>query len=183
MSLNALVFVLLQITSPATFLNQVYAQEVEHSIPLINSYSNVSQEIINFLTQGPGRHQTFNQLARLTDKFGNRFVGTENLENAIDYMLSELKASGFENVHGETVPNIPHWVRGKESASLLEPRHYNMSILGLGSSIGTPPEGITAEAIVVHSFDELHSRSLEVGLVICVVSGFLQCTFAGVASC
>lgn len=127
----------------------------------IKAYENVSQQIIDFVTKGKGKHQTYNRLAAMTDKFGNRLVGTENLENVIDYMIDELKADGLENVHGELVDNIPHWVRGKESAALLEPRYYEMSILGLGSSVGTPSGGVTAEVIVVHSFDELHSRASE----------------------
>lgn len=45
--------------------------------------------------------------------------------------------------------------RGRESATLLYPRAQNLSMLGLGYSIGTPAEGITAEAIVVKDFDEL----------------------------
>lgn len=126
----------------------------------INSYKNAAQEIIDFVTKGAGKHQTYDRLAAMADKFGNRLVGSENLENVIDYMLEQLKADGLENVHGEQVTNVPHWVRGDESATLLEPRRYEMSILGLGGSIGTP--GITAEVMVVHSFDELHARAAEV---------------------
>jgi hypothetical protein len=35
-------------------------------------------------------------------------------------------------------------------------------MLGLGYSIGTGPQGITAEVIVVRSFDELKARRSEV---------------------
>ena len=132
----------------------------------IKAYENVSQKIINFVTKGEGKHQTFNRLAAMTDKFGNRLVGSETLENVIDYMLDQFKADGLENVHAEQVSNIAHWVRGKESATLLKPRHYEMSMLGLGGSIGTSAEGITAEVLVVHSFDELHARAAEVSIYI-----------------
>ena len=133
----------------------------------IKAHVNVSTEIIDYVTKGAGRHQTFNRLAAMTDKFGNRFVGSQTLENVIDYMLDQFKTDGLENVHAEKVTNIPHWVRGKESATLLEPRRYEMSILGLGGSIGTSVKGITAEVLVVHSFDELHARAAEVSDAVC----------------
>lgn len=57
---------------------------------------------------------------------------------------------------------IPHWVRGDESATMLKPRYHPLPMLGLGYSIGTGPEGIQAEVIVVRTFDELEARAKEV---------------------
>jgi carboxypeptidase Q len=105
-------------------------------------------------------HFAYQRLAELCDTFGPRFSGTENLERAIDWILAEMKRDGLENVRGEEVM-VPRWVRGKESVQLLEPRLHKMRMLGLGGSIGTPPEGITAEALVVRSFDELEERAGE----------------------
>ena len=88
-------------------------------------------------------------------------AGTQNLENSIDYMLGVLKDDGLDNVHGEAA-NVTHWLRNQEAARLVEPRDYVIAISSLGSSVGTPEEGILAYAIVVRSFEELKMRSDEV---------------------
>ncbi|NND72435.1 MAG: M20/M25/M40 family metallo-hydrolase [Rhodothermales bacterium] len=103
---------------------------------------------------------TYDRLAYLGDTFGARFSGSQNLEDAIDWILDEMRKDGLENVRGEEVM-VPHWVRGEESLSLVSPRGGKMAILGLGGSIGTEPEGITAEVLVVSSFDDLADRGSE----------------------
>ncbi|HEY3914312.1 MAG TPA: M28 family metallopeptidase [Verrucomicrobiae bacterium] len=100
----------------------------------------------------------YERLAQLCDTFGPRFSGTTNLEAAIDWILAEMKRDGLENVHGEDVM-VPHWVRGAESAEMLAPRPHRLPMLGLGGSIATPSEGITAEVLVVKSFSELKEHA------------------------
>jgi len=96
----------------------------------------------------------YKRLAWLTDRIGNRLSGSESLTRAIEWSVSEMKRDKLENVRAEKVM-VPHWVRGEESLELLEPVARNLPMLGLGNSVGTPPEGIRAEAVVVRSFDEL----------------------------
>ncbi|XP_071798668.1 carboxypeptidase Q-like [Asterias amurensis] len=127
----------------------------------IAGYKDVANQIMDFVVNGSAKGQAYDRLAVFTDTFGSRFTGSQNLEDSIDFMLDKLKKDGLDNVHGEAV-KVPHWVRGNESAMLLEPRRYNLIMMGLGSSIGTPSGGITAEAIVVSSFDELQKRANEV---------------------
>lgn len=102
----------------------------------------------------------FARLAYLVDTFGARFSGTPALEQAIGWILAELERDGLANVRGEPV-QVPRWVRGRERLTLLQPREAELKILGLGGSVGTPPEGITAEVLVVASFDELQRRASE----------------------
>lgn len=102
----------------------------------------------------------YERLSYMTDRFGHRFSGTQSLERAIDWMLEEMRADGLENVRGEPVM-VPRWVRGHESARMVEPRPQDLPMLGLGGSVGTPPEGITAEVLVVSSFGELSARAAE----------------------
>ena len=104
--------------------------------------------------------QPHRRLAALVDGFGHRLSGSAALEQAIDWTLAQMQSDGFANVHGEPVM-VPHWVRGAESATLIAPRESPLHMLGLGGSIGTGVEGITADVMVVHSFDELERRKSE----------------------
>ena len=99
------------------------------------------------------RH-AWNRLAELTDTFGHRLSGSPALAAAIAWAATEMKRDGLDGVRTETVM-VPHWVRGRESAAVVEPAAHSLSMLGLGNSIGTPPEGVTAEIVPVRSFDEL----------------------------
>ena len=136
---------------PAKLLDQKVVAE-------IRSYQDVAQQIIEYSLNGPGQNQSYDRLATFTDKFGSRVSGSQNLENAIDYMLDTLEKDGLDNVHGETV-NVTHWVRNKEYAKLVLPREYDMAITGLGLSVGTGGKELTADAIVVKSFDDLDAHA------------------------
>jgi carboxypeptidase Q len=98
----------------------------------------------------------YRRLAWLTDRIGHRLSGSAALERAVAWSLSEMKRDGLDNVRAEKVM-VPHWVRGAESLELLEPEGRRLDMLGLGNSVGTPPAGITAEAVVVRHFDELEA--------------------------
>lgn len=96
------------------------------------------------------------RLAVLTDSIGHRLSGSPELARAIDWALGEMKKDGLENVRAEPVM-VPRWVRGRESAEIVQPATHQMVMLGLGDSVGTPVGGIEAEAIVVNSFQELEA--------------------------
>jgi carboxypeptidase Q len=100
------------------------------------------------------------KLARITDAYGNRLSGSEGLERALEDILRTMQQEGLENVHPEPVM-VPHWVRGEESAELVEPRRQVLPMLALGGSVGTPRRGVTAEVLVVSTFDELTRRASE----------------------
>uniref|UniRef100_A0A0E9X5R7 Carboxypeptidase Q n=1 Tax=Anguilla anguilla TaxID=7936 RepID=A0A0E9X5R7_ANGAN len=132
----------------------------EATVEEISGYAEEAQKIIDLAVYGDARNRSYEKLAKFTDTVGHRLSGSRNLEHAIEYMYNALTKDGLDNVHLEPV-KIPHWVRGKESAVILRPRNHPLAILGLGSSVGTPREGIKAEVLVVKSFDELKQRASE----------------------
>jgi len=99
-------------------------------------------------------HGAYADLAWLCDRIGHRLSGSPQLDQAITWAQTRLKAAGLVNVHAEPVM-VPHWVRGREAAQLLLPTAHRLNILGLGGSVGTPEGGLTADVAVVGSFDEL----------------------------
>jgi carboxypeptidase Q len=99
-------------------------------------------------------NRAYERLSHLTDHIGHRLSGSQSLERAIEWALAEMKRDGLDNVRGEKVM-VPHWVRGEESLEMTVPRPLKLALLGLGNSVGTPAEGITADAVVVRNFAEL----------------------------
>lgn len=97
-----------------------------------------------------------NRLEYLCYRIGNRLSGSPALEQAVKWSVDEMTRAGLSNVR--TIPvKVPHWVRGNESAEMLEPARKPLFMLGLGNSVATPPGGITAEVVTVSTFNELET--------------------------
>lgn len=117
----------------------------------IDNYRAASARIIGTALTS---NRAYARLAHLTDHIGNRLSGSKALERAIEWALVEMKRDGLDNVRAEKV-TVPHWVRGEESLEMLTPLPRKLTMLGLGNSVATPANGISAEAVVVRNFAEL----------------------------
>jgi len=99
------------------------------------------------------------QLAHLTENIGPRPAGSPGAQAAVEYVADQLRNLGLE-VHLEPAL-VSHWVRGEEKAELIEypgqPGNTSQRIVltALSGSSATGPDGLNAEVIVVHSFEEL----------------------------
>lgn len=124
---------------------------------LADRYREAASRIIARATRDSA---AWNRIAVLTETFGHRFSGSESLERAIDWTLDEMRKDGLDAVRGEPVM-VPRWVRGTESVELVSPRRQVLPMLGLGGSIATPAAGITADVMVVTSYDDLRARAAE----------------------
>ncbi|XP_013138556.1 PREDICTED: carboxypeptidase Q-like isoform X1 [Papilio polytes] len=126
----------------------------------IASYENVKEEILKYVKEGDFKHKTYDELAKFVDKFGARPSGSVVLEDSIDYMIQLTQEEGITDITLEDV-EVPHWVRGNEVATMLKPREKNIALLGLGRSASTPEEGITAQVVVMSSFENLDAAKYE----------------------
>jgi len=117
------------------------------------NYTDISLRIIS---EALSDSTAYDRLAYLCDMFGPRLSGSKNLENSINWIISEMKNDGLENVEGQRV-RVPTWIRGEESIRLLKPFKRELTMLGLGGSVKTPKSGITGDLLVVNDFNELES--------------------------
>jgi carboxypeptidase Q len=108
-----------------------------------------------------------NELRHLTDNIGPRISGSPQAQQAVEYVAGEMRALGAKVTLEKAM--VPHWVRGVETAEVVKwpgqaPGTTQKVVLtALGGSVATPPEGITAEVVVVDSWDQL--RALPPGAV------------------
>jgi hypothetical protein len=103
-------------------------------------------------------------LTYLCDHVGKRLSGTPQLNAAIAWGADLMRKAGLQNVKVQPVM-VPRWVRGSESGAMMTsgPGAVNrpLHMLGLGMSVGTPKEGITAPVVFVPSFAALDAMTPE----------------------
>ncbi len=108
----------------------------------------------------------YQRLEDLTDRIGPRLSGSPGAAAAVTQVAAAMKNIGAQ-VSLQPV-KVPHWVRGAETAELVEyagrPAGITQKIVltALGNSSATPAAGITAPVLVINSFDELQARTAEV---------------------
>jgi len=124
----------------------------------LDDYRPIAQKII---AESQSNDFAWQRLAEMTDTYGPRLSGSENLEKAIDWAVAAMQKDGLENVHKEPIM-VPKWVRGRESLELVEPVRQPLPVLGLGNSVGTPAQGVEANVVVVKTFDELTAKAASV---------------------
>src|SRR5712691_10826479 len=121
----------------------------------INAYRDTATRLIKAATADDFAWQ---RLAELTDTYGNRLSGSDNLTRTVAWAAEMMKKDGLENVRTEKVM-VPKWTRGRETAEIIDPPRHVLTILGLGGSVATPSGGLEAEVLVVESFNELRMRA------------------------
>jgi carboxypeptidase Q len=107
----------------------------------------------------------YQRLADLCDKIGPRLSGSVQADAAVAQVAAALRDAGLSVTLQPA--KVPHWVRGEELAEIVDyPGRpsgvvQHMHLTTLGNSVATPPQGLTALILVVHSFDELKARAEE----------------------
>jgi len=101
------------------------------------------------------------ELRHLTDNIGPRLSGSPQAQQAVDYVAGEMRALGAEVTLERAT--VPHWMRGVEKGELISwpsqtPGTTQKVVLtALGGSVATPPEGLSAEVVVVDNWQQLHA--------------------------
>ncbi|KAH7718874.1 leucyl aminopeptidase [Aphelenchoides avenae] len=126
-------------------------------------FEETSQKLIDYITDGPSKNSGYDWLVPLVDDFGHRHLGSKGLEQAIDYTVENLRQDGFDNVHTEDVPGLPHWVRGDDTATMLEPRRLDLHILAVAGATGGD---VTAPVVVLTELDQLQAQNVTGRIVV-----------------
>jgi Peptidase family M28/PA domain len=104
-------------------------------------------------------------LTYLCDHVGKRLSGSPQLNTAVTWGAELMRKAGLQNVRVQPVM-VPRWVRGSETGAMMYkgaagPITRPLHMLGLGMSVATPKEGITAPVVFVPSFEALDAMTPE----------------------
>lgn len=149
--LLVLLFSLIQITS-----------QIVQSKKILDKHSDTAEKII---TSSLSEMKGYEWLRDLCENIGPRLSGSDESMKAIHWAEEKFKQMGVDSVWLQPAM-VPKWVRGNiEKAKIVKSNKFSgreLNIASLGSSVGTPEGGITAEVIEIHSFEELEQKAEDV---------------------
>lgn len=110
--------------------------------------------------------KAYDNLHYLTKQIGGRLAGSPQFARAVQWGKETMQGLGADTVFLQECM-MPHWVRGgMDKVSVLsiggKKQKRALDALALGNSMGSGPQGVTAEVVAVASFDELEKRKDEV---------------------
>ena len=145
----------------AVLLLQAHAQTPTPSPTPVAFSSQTLAELRQLQALALTNDYAYRQTAYLANNIGPRLSGSAQEKRAIEYVAGELRALGLD-VRLEKVM-VPHWVRGEETAALVTfpgqapDTTQKIVLTALGGSVATPPDGLTADVVVVSDFDALQA--------------------------
>ncbi|MDH5396651.1 MAG: M20/M25/M40 family metallo-hydrolase [Cyclobacteriaceae bacterium] len=108
--------------------------------------------------------QSYAMLDYLSNTIGGRLSGSPEAAAAVEWSKQTMEALKFDHVFLQEVM-VPHWVRGnKEVGRIVNSKKYGsleVNICALGNAVGTGPEGVLAEIVEVHDFEQLEKLGKE----------------------
>src|SRR5690606_2934001 len=91
---------------------------------------------------------------QITTRFGPRLAGTASERAAAEWGERFMTDLGLANVRIEDFP-LAVWRRGAEQVEVISPFPQPLAVTALGGTAATPPEGITGEAAIFRTFQDL----------------------------
>ncbi len=109
--------------------------------------------------------KAYDNLRHLTKKIGGRLAGSPQMTMAEQWGEKLMKESGADKVTMQAC-KVPHWVRGGEDKADVMFKvskkggasKKKLDIIALGNSLGTGPNGVVEEILLVNSFNELEAK-------------------------
>ena len=127
----------------------------------VQGYRPTVARIIDEALRTPRGYENLRELTTVAPK---SLSGSPAAAAAVEWAHQVFQKSGFDKVWLEPLM-VPHWERWEVGqVKIVEPASHmeELPMLALGGSVGTPPQGLTAEIVEIRSFEELVERKEEV---------------------
>jgi Zn-dependent M28 family amino/carboxypeptidase len=146
-------------------MNSILAFALTSGISLIGAFAlaaptadptlATTQNLVHELTANGHAYDDLRELTQL----GPRLSGSPRAAQAVEWAKAKMEGYGFDRVWLQPM-SAPHWNRGLVETARLSGGDgpIPLAITALGDSVGTPPGGIEAPVIEVHSLDEVNRR-------------------------